>query len=153
MIAERLALAGGEPVRAERLPFHRPCIEEDEIAEVVDTLRSGWLTTGPRCKRFEREFADYIGVEHAVALNSGTAALHLALDAIGLRAGDEVIIPAYTFTATAEVVLYFGATPVMVDVDARTLNIDPRRVAEAVTARTKAIIPVHFGGLAADLDA
>lgn len=135
------------------IPFARPDLGEEEFAAVRAVLESGWLTTGERVHEFEAAFAAAVGAKHAIALNSCTAALHLALDAIGLRAGDEVIIPAYTFTATAEVVLYFGATPVMVDVDARTLNIDPRRVAQAVTARTKAIIPVHFGGLAADLDA
>jgi len=135
------------------IPFARPDLGDEEFAAVRAVLESGWLTTGERVHEFEAAFAAAVGAKHAVALNSGTAALHLALDAIGLRAGDEVIIPAYTFTATAEVVLYFGATPVMVDVDAHTLNIDPHRVAEVVTARTKAIIPVHFGGLAADLDA
>ena len=135
------------------IPFARPDLSAAEIDAVRAVLESGWLTTGERVHEFEAAFAAAVGAKHAVALNSCTAALHLALDAIGLRAGDEVIIPAYTFTATAEVVLYFGATPVLVDIDARTLNIDPRRVAEAVTARTKAIIPVHFGGLAADLDA
>lgn len=135
------------------IPFARPDLGAAEMDAVRSVLESGWLTTGERVHEFEDAFAAAVGAKHAVALNSCTAALHLALDAIGLRAGDEVIIPAYTFTATAEVVLYFGATPVLVDIDARTLNIDPRRVAEAVTARTKAIIPVHFGGLAADLDA
>ena len=135
------------------IPFARPDLGEEEFAAVRAVLESGWLTTGERVHEFEAAFAAAVGAKHAIALNSCTAALHLALDAIGLRAGDEVIIPAYTFTATAEVVLYFGATPVMVDVDARTLNIDPRHVAQPVTARTKAIIPVHFGGLAADLDA
>src|SRR5947209_5757475 len=135
------------------IPFARPDIGHDEIERVRAVLESGWLTTGEQVHRFERELADYVGAKHAIALNSGTAALHLALEAIGLKAGDEVIIPAYTFTATAEVVCYFGATPVIVDVDARTFNIDPDRVAEAVTERTKAIIAVHFGGLAAELDA
>ena len=135
------------------IPFARPDLGEAEMDAVRAVLESGWLTTGERVHEFEAAFAAAVGAKHAVALNSCTAALHLALEAIGLRAGDEVIIPAYTFTATAEVVLYFGATPVLVDIDARTLNIAPRRVAEAVTARTKAIIPVHFGGLAADLDA
>ena len=135
------------------IPFARPDLGEAEMDAVRAVLESGWLTTGERVHEFEGAFAAAVGAKHAVALNSCTAALHLALEAIGLRAGDEVIIPAYTFTATAEVVLYFGATPVLVDIDARTLNIAPRRVAEAVTARTKAIIPVHFGGLAADLDA
>jgi perosamine synthetase len=135
------------------IPFARPDIGQDEIDRVRAVLESGWLTTGEQVHQLEREIADYVGAKHAVALNSGTAALHLALEAIGLKAGDEVIVPDYTFTATAEVVLYFGAKPVIVDVDARTFNIDPRRAAEAVTDRTKAIIPVHFGGFAADLDA
>jgi dTDP-4-amino-4,6-dideoxygalactose transaminase len=135
------------------IPFARPDIGHEELDGVRQVLESGWLTTGEQVHRFEREFASYVGAKHAIALNSGTAALHLALEAIGLTSEDEVIVPAYTFTATAEVVLYFGAKPVLVDVDARTLNIDPERVAAAITERTKAIIPVHFGGLAADLDA
>lgn len=135
------------------IPFTRPDIGNDEIERVRAVLESGWLTTGEQVHHLEREIAAYVGAKHAISLNSGTAALHLALEAIGLKAGDEVIVPAYTFTATAEVVFYFGAKPVIVDVDARTFNIDPARVAAAVTERTKAIIPVHFGGLAADLDA
>ncbi len=153
MIAEQLAVDGGRPVRDERLPFHRPCVEEDEIAEVVETLRGGWLTTGPRVKRFEQEVAAYVGAKHAVALNSATAALHLALDAIGLRADDEVIVPVYTFTASAEVVMYFGARPVLVDVDPTTLNIDPAAVEAAITERTRAIISVDLGGVPCDYDA
>ena len=152
MIAERLALDGGTPVRDSWLPFHRPRIEEDEIAEVVETLRGGWLTTGPRCKQLEREVAAYVGVRHAVALNSGTAALHLALEAIGLGPEDEVIIPTYTFAATGEAVLYFGARPVLVDVDPRTLNVDPAAVEAAVGERTRAIISVDIGGLPCDYD-
>lgn len=152
MIAERLALNGGDPFRATWLPFHRPCIEEDEIAEVVDTLRGGWITTGPRAKRFEQEFAEYIGAKYAVAFNSATAAMHLALEAIGLRPGDEVIVPAYTFTATAEVVLYFDATPVIVDVDPLTLNIDPAAAEAAVTERTRAIMPVDLAGVPCEYD-
>ncbi|MDP8922571.1 MAG: DegT/DnrJ/EryC1/StrS family aminotransferase [Chloroflexota bacterium] len=153
MIAEHLAVDGGAPVRAERLPFHRPCVEDDEIAEVVDALRGGWLTTGPRCRRFEQELAAYVGAKHAVAVNSATAALHLALEAIGLRAGDEVIVPTYTFTATAEVVLYFGARPVLVDVDRRTLNLDPAAVEAAIGERTRAIVTVDMGGVPCDYDA
>src|SRR5919206_1733697 len=153
MIADRLALDGGEPVRADRLPFHRPRIEEDEIAEVVETLRGGWLTTGPRSKRFEREFAEYVGAKHAVAVNSATAAMHLALDAIGLGPQDEVIVPAYTFTATAEVVMYFGASPVIVDVEPQTMTIDPAAVEAAITEQTKAIMPVDLAGVACDYDA
>jgi dTDP-4-amino-4,6-dideoxygalactose transaminase len=153
MIAERLALDGGDPFRASWLPFHRPCIEEDEIAEVVDTLRGGWLTTGPRTRRFEREFAEYVGAKHAVAVNSATAAMHLALEAIGLRPGDEVIVPAYTFTATAEVVLYFGARPVIVDVEPSAMTIDPAAAEAAVTERTRAIMPVDLAGVPCEYDA
>ena len=134
------------------IPFARPDIGHEEIERVRAVLESGWLTTGEQVHQFERELASFVGAKHAIALNSGTAALHLALEAIGLARDDEVIVPAYTFTATAEVVLYFGARPVLVDVDPRTLNIDPQCVAAAITDRTKAIIPVHFGGLAADLD-
>jgi perosamine synthetase len=152
MIAERLALDGGEPIRATWLPFHRPRIEDDEIAEVVETLRGGWLTTGPRTRRFEQEFAAYVGAKHAVAVNSATAAMHLALEAIGLQAGDEVIVPAYTFTATAEVVLYLGARPVIVDVDPVTLNIDPAAVEAAITERTRAIMPVDLAGVPCEYD-
>ena len=152
MIAEHLALNGGDPFRATWLPFHRPCIEDDEIAEVVDTLRGGWITTGPRAKQFEREFAEYIGAKYAVAFNSATAAMHLALESIGLRPRDEVIVPAYTFTATAEVVLYFEATPIIVDVDPLTLNIDPAAAEAAVTERTRAIMPVDLAGVPCEYD-
>ena len=135
------------------LPFALPDIGEDEIAEVVDSLRSGWLTTGPKTKRFEEDFAAFIGdgVE-AIAVNSATAGLHLALEALGIGAGDEVITTPHTFTATAEVIRYLGAYPVFVDIDQNTLNIDPLRIESAITPRTKAIIPVHFAGLACDMD-
>jgi len=136
------------------LPFALPEIGEEEIAEVVDTLRSGWLTTGPKAKRFEEEFGAFIGggVE-VIAVNSATAGLHLALEAIGVGPGDEVITTPYTFTATAEVVRYLGADPVFVDIDPATMNIDPAGIEAAVTGRTKAILPVHFGGLACDMEA
>ncbi len=140
------------------LPFALPDVGEEEIAEVVDSLRSGWLTTGPKVARFEREFADYLsgGVDsglQALAVNSATAGLHLALEAVGVTAGDEVITTTYTFTATAEVVRYLGAHPVFVDVDPATLNLDPAAVERAITPRTKAILPVHFAGLACDMGA
>lgn len=130
----------------EFVPFHIPIIGEDEVQSVVETLRSGWLTTGHKVKRFEEEFARYLGCSRAVAVNSGTAALHLALDAVGIREGDEVIVPTMTFTATAEVVSYLKATPVLVDCGFGSLNIDPARIEAAITTKTKAIIPVHMAG-------
>ncbi|MFO1218993.1 MAG: DegT/DnrJ/EryC1/StrS family aminotransferase [Burkholderiaceae bacterium] len=137
------------------LPFALPDIGDEEIAEVVDTLRSGWLTTGPKAKRFETEFAAFLGDEtlHCIAVNSATAGLHLALEALGIAPGDEVITTTHTFTATAEVVRYLGADVRLVDIDPATLNIDARLVEAAITPRTKAIIPVHYGGLAADMPA
>jgi len=134
------------------VPFHRPSVGEAEIAEVVDTLRSGWLTTGPKVARFQREFAAAIGARHAVALNSGTAALHVALEAVGVTAGDEVIIPTYTFTATGEVVTYLGARPVLADCRVDTLNIDAETIEPHLTSRTKAIVPVHVAGQACDME-
>jgi dTDP-4-amino-4,6-dideoxygalactose transaminase len=134
------------------VPFHRPSIGEEEIAEVVDSLRSGWLTTGPKVERFQRQFAAAVSARHAVALNSATAALHLALEAVGVRAGDEVIIPAYTFTATGEVVTYLGARPVLADSRADTLNIDVSTIESRLTSRTKAIVPVHIGGQTCDME-
>jgi dTDP-4-amino-4,6-dideoxygalactose transaminase len=136
----------------EFVPFHRPSIGEDEIRSVVETLKSGWLTTGRKVKDFEEDFAKYVGCGHAVAVNSGTAALHLALDAIGINEGDEIIVPAMTFTATAEVVIYFKAIPVLVDCRRDTLNIDTDQIQRAITPRTKAIIPVHFGGQPCAMD-
>jgi dTDP-4-amino-4,6-dideoxygalactose transaminase len=133
------------------VPFHRPSIGEAEIAEVVDSLRSGWLTSGAKVERFQRQFAAAVGARHAVALNSATAALHLALEAVGVRAGDEVVIPVYTFTATGEVVTYLGARPVLADIRADTLNIDAGTIEPHLTSRTKAIIPVHIGGQTCDM--
>jgi dTDP-4-amino-4,6-dideoxygalactose transaminase len=141
------------------LPFALPEIGEEEIAEVADTLRSGWVTTGPKARRFEQDFAAFLGDEsrgellHCVAVNSATAGLHLALEALGIGPGDEVITTTHTFTATAEVVRYLGADVGLVDIDPATLNIDAAAVQAAITPRTKAIIPVHYGGLAADMPA
>lgn len=134
------------------LPFALPDIGEEEIAEVVDSLRSGWITTGPKTKLFEQDFANLFdaGTE-AIAVNSATAGLHIALEAIGVGVGDEVITTPYTFTATAEVVRYLGAHPVFVDIDPDTLNIDPTKIEAAITHKTKAIMPVHFAGLACDM--
>jgi len=140
------------PSHSEFIPFHRPAIGEDEIRSVVETLESGWLTTGRKVKSFEDDFARYVGSKHAVAVNSGTAALHLALDAVGIREGDQVIIPTMTFAATAEVVLYFNAKPVLVDCERDTFNLDPGKIEAAITSKTKAIIPVHFGGQPCEMD-
>jgi dTDP-4-amino-4,6-dideoxygalactose transaminase len=133
----------------EFLPFALPDIGDEEIEAAVEAMRSGWLTTGPRVAAFEQEFAAFLGGDvHAIALNSATAGLHLALEAVGIGPGDEVIVPTWTFTSTAEVVRYLGATPVIVDVDAATLNINLDAAADAITPRTRAIMPVHFAGLA-----
>jgi dTDP-4-amino-4,6-dideoxygalactose transaminase len=136
------------------LPFALPDIGEDEIAEVVAVLRSGWITTGPKARQFESDFAQYLGggVE-AIAVNSATAGLHLALEAFGIGPGDEVITTTHTFTASAEIIRYLGADPVFVDIDPDTLCIDVEAIESAITARTRAIIPVHYGGLAVDMAA
>ena len=137
------------------LPFARPDIGDAEIAAVTEALRSGWVTTGPKARAFEQAFTDYLGGEglQSIAVNSATAGLHLALEALGIGPGDEVIAPTLTFTATVEVVRYLGADPVLVDVDPVTLNIDPEKIRAAITPRTKAIMPVHYGGLACRMDA
>lgn len=145
--------AGAAPQRTTFLPFAIPHLTEAEINEVVDTLRSGWLSTGPKTKRFEREFAEVVGAAHAVAVNSATAALHIALDALQIGPGDEVIVPVYTFTSTAAVVVHCGARPVFVDVDPVTSNIDPKCVEAAITPRTRAVMVVHIAGMPADMDA
>ncbi len=136
------------------LPFALPDIGEEEIAEVVDTLKSGWLTTGPKTRRFEEDFTAFMGDAslQALAVNSATAGLHLALEALGVGPGDEVITTTHTFTATAEVVRYLGADVVLVDIDPATLCIDSRLVEAAITLRTKAVIPVHYGGRAAEME-
>jgi len=141
------------------LPFALPEIGDDEINEVVDTLKGGWVTTGPKSRRFEGDFAEFLGDStrgealHCIAVNSATAGLHLALEALGIGPGDEVITTTHTFTATAEVVRYLGADVKLVDIDPATLNIDVAAVAAAITPRTKALMPVHYAGLAADMPA
>lgn len=137
------------------LPFALPEIGDEEIAEVVDTLKSGWVTTGPKTRRFEEDFTAFLGDPglHSMAVNSATAGLHLALEALGIGPGDEVITTTHTFTATAEVVRYLGADVVLVDIDPATLCIDVAAVEAAITPRTKAVIPVHYAGLAADMPA
>jgi dTDP-4-amino-4,6-dideoxygalactose transaminase len=137
------------------LPFALPDTGEEEIAHVSEAIRSGWVTTGPKAKRFESEFAKFLGDErlHCMAVNSATAGLHLALEALGVGPGDEVITTTHTFTATAEVARYLGADVVLVDIDPHTLCIDVKQVEAAITTRTKAVIPVHYAGLAADMSA
>jgi dTDP-4-amino-4,6-dideoxygalactose transaminase len=132
------------------IPFHRPSLGDEEIAEVVDTMRSGWLTTGPKTAQFEREFASYVNSPHALAANSCTAGLHLALAALDIGPGDEVITTPLTFCATVNAIMHVGATPVLADVGADG-NIDPASVEARITPRTRAIIPVHLGGLPCDL--
>src|SRR5688500_5256404 len=138
-------------VRSGFLPFALPDLGEEEVASVVETLRSGWLTTGPKVKRFEHEFAASVGAGDAVALNSATAALHLALDAVGVKEGDEVVLPTMTFAATAEVVHYFKAKPVLVDCEEGTFNMTAAGFERAITSRTKAVIPVHIAGHACEI--
>jgi dTDP-4-amino-4,6-dideoxygalactose transaminase len=138
---------------SEFLPFALPEIDEDEINAVNECLRSGWITTGPKSKQFENDFAAYLGGNcEAIAVNSATAGLHLALEALGIGPGDEVILPTLTFTATAEVVRYLGAEPVLADVDPATLNMTVDGIKTVVTERTRAVIPVHYGGLACEMD-
>jgi dTDP-4-amino-4,6-dideoxygalactose transaminase len=135
------------------LPLALPDVDEDEIAEVVDTLRSGWITYGPKAQAFETEFAAAAGTKHAIATNSCTAALHLALLAAGIGPGDEVITSPITFAATANVIMHTGATPVLADVCDDDLNIDPGAIEAKLTSRTRAIMPVHYGGQPCRMDA
>lgn len=142
------------PVKAPFLPFALPDIGEEEIAAVVNCLRSGWVTTGPISKQFEKAFADYLGDGgEAIAVNSATAGLHLALEALGIGPGDEVIVPSLTFTATAEVVRYLGARPIFVDIEPGSMNVSPTAIEAAISPRTRAIIPVHYAGLPCNMDA
>jgi len=139
--------------RATLLPFSKPSIGEEEIREVADCLRSGWITTGPRTERFEREFAEYVGAKYAVALSSGTAALHCAYWALDLGPEDEIICPSLTWPSTANMAVALGAKVVFADVVRSTRQVDVRDVARRITKRTKVVVPVHFAGAPADLDA
>ncbi len=150
---ELLAVDGGTPVRNTLLPYGRQSIEEDDIQAVVHVLRSDWLTTGPKVAEFEEAFAARIGAKYAVSFSSGTAALHGAAFAAGLKPGDEAITTPITFAATPNCVLYQGATPVFADVSTDTLNLDPEKVAARITPRTRAVLPVDYAGHPADLDA
>ncbi|MFP4168007.1 MAG: DegT/DnrJ/EryC1/StrS family aminotransferase [Desulfonatronovibrionaceae bacterium] len=143
-----------DPVRRrdDFLVFGAPHIEEDEVAEVVDSLRAGWIGTGPKVARFEENFCRYKGSDYAVAVNSCTAALHLSLIVAGIGPGDEVITTPLTFCSTVNSIIHSGATPVLADVDPQTMNIDPAEVEKKITARTKAVLPVHFAGRPCAMD-
>jgi dTDP-4-amino-4,6-dideoxygalactose transaminase len=139
-------------IRESFLPYALPSIGDEEIAEVVDSLRSGWITTGPKVKRFESDFSEYVSSKHAIAVNSCTAGLHIALTALGVGPDDEVIVPTFTFCSTANVVVHLGARPVLVDVG-EDFNVTAEAIEAAITPRTKAIVPVHYSGQACDLEA
>jgi len=141
-----------ESVRMLTVPFHRASVGEEEAQALNEVIRSGWLTMGPKTFEFEKEFAKYVGAEHAVAVSTGTAGIHLSLEAGGVRAGDEVLLPTTTFTATAEAVTYLAARPVLVDIDPVTMNIDPEDASRKITQKTKAIMPVHIAGQPCDMD-
>ena len=136
--------------RDDFIPYNVPDITDAEINEVVETLKSGWVAKGPRTNRFEQEFAGYLGAKHAVAMNSCTAALHIALLAKGIGPGDEVITTPMTFASTASTIIHTGATPVFADIDYRTGCIDPDEIEKKITSRTKAIVPVHYSGQVCD---
>jgi len=143
----------GSAIRERFLPFCLPDIGQDEIDEVVDSLESGWITTGPKTKLFERRFREYVGSKHAIAVNSCTAGLHLALVAAGIGEGDEVITTPLTFCSTANVIVHQRATPVLADIGEEDFNIDPKEIRKRITSRTRAIIPVHMAGQPCDMDA
>jgi dTDP-4-amino-4,6-dideoxygalactose transaminase len=150
--AERDSRTAGRPTRTEYLVFGKPDIREPEIEEVIATLRSAWIGTGPRTTQFEKQFGEYVGAPYSVAVNSCTAALHLALITIGLRPGDEVIVPAMTFASTANVVIHAGGRPVLADVRRDTMCLDPNEITRLATPKTRAVIPVHFAGRPAEMN-
>ena len=154
MTIDKLAINGGKPVRAKDhfLVFGAPLIGEPEIKDVVHCMRSGWIGTGPKVSTFEKDFADYKGSKYSIALNSCTAALHLSMFAAGIGPGDEVITTPMTFCATINAIIHCGATPVLADCDRTDFNILPEEIEKKVTARTKAILPVHFAGRCCDMD-
>ncbi len=149
-----LAIEGGKPVRSNKnfLVFGAPKIEEAEIEEVVDSMRCSWIGTGPKVERFEKDFAVYKGIKHAIALNSCTAALHLSMFAAGIGKGDEVITTPMTFCATINSIIHCGATPVLADCDKKTMNISSKEIEKKITAKTKAVLPVHFAGRCCDMN-
>jgi dTDP-4-amino-4,6-dideoxygalactose transaminase len=152
---DKVDIVNRSPIRSKEnfLVFGAPVIGNDEIQEVVSSMKSGWLGTGPKVARFEQDFAAYMGIQHTVAVNSCTAALHLAMIAAGIKPGDEVITTALTFCSTVNAIIHTGATPVLADVDPVSMNIDPKQVEKQITSKTKAILPVHFAGRPCSMDA
>ncbi|HEC39577.1 hypothetical protein LCGC14_0577380 [marine sediment metagenome] len=151
-MTEKPAIEGGKPVRKEYLPYGTQWLNEKEINEVVDSLKSSWITTGPKMRLFEENFKKFKGSKYAVAVNSGTAALHISTSSININPGDEVITTPMTFVASANCVVYRGGTPVLADIKNNTYNIDPDEIRKKITPKTKAIIPVHFAGQPCDMD-
>jgi UDP-4-amino-4,6-dideoxy-N-acetyl-beta-L-altrosamine transaminase len=149
---DKPAIEGGKSVRESFLPYGKQWITEDEINNVVEVLQSDWITTGPTLRKFEEEFARHIGVKHAVAINSGTAALHISVSAAGIEKKDEVITTPFTFAATSNVVLFREGRPIFSDIKKDTYNIDPNEIKKQITPKTKAVIPVHFAGQPCDMD-
>jgi perosamine synthetase len=152
-VSDHLALKGGRPVRETFLPYAHQTIDDDDVAAVVGALRSDWLTSGPLVDRLEQDFAEFVGTRYAVAYSSGTAALHGCTFAAKLGGGDEVVVPALTFAASAACAVYVGASPVLADVDASTLNLDPRQLERRLTGRSRAVVAVHYAGVPADMEA
>lgn len=149
---EKPAIEGGKPVREEFLPYGIQWLNEKEINEVIDSLKSDWITTGPKMRLFEEKFKQYKGAKYAVAVNSGTAALHVSTSCIDINPGDEVITTPLTFVASANCVVYRGGTPILADIKKDTYNIDPKEIKKKINSKTKAIIPVHFAGQPCDMD-
>jgi UDP-4-amino-4,6-dideoxy-N-acetyl-beta-L-altrosamine transaminase len=152
-MSEILAIHGGTPVRKTPLTYGRHWIDEEDIQEVVDALRSDWITMGPKIEEFEQAMCNHLSAQHAIAVSSGTAALHGAMFGLGIKLGDEVITTPMTFVATANAILYLGGTPVFADIDPKTGNIDPNEIEKQITPKTKAIIPVHYAGLPCNMAA
>ena len=142
------AIEGGTPVRSAPLPFFRAALDDDDVAQVTEVLRSGWLTVGPKTEALEAKIASYLGVKNVVAVNSCSQAMFLSLKALGVGAGDEVITSSLTFASTVHAIIHTGATPVIADIETDTLGVDPEAVKALITPRTKALLPVHFGGQA-----
>ncbi|MFX1297589.1 MAG: UDP-4-amino-4,6-dideoxy-N-acetyl-beta-L-altrosamine transaminase, partial [Promethearchaeota archaeon] len=149
---QKPAIEGGTPIRKEFLPYGTQWLDNEEIEEVIDTLKSAWITTGPKMKKFEDMFKNYIGSKFSVAVNSGTAALHISTSSIDINPGDEVITTPLTFVASANCIVYRGGTPILADIKRDTYNIDPNEIRKRITPKTKAIIPVHFAGQPCEMD-